>query len=90
MHTNALAGIYVRALSAELDHRNILTTLNVYSHALQSLNQVIANTIENIIQNKNIYKNCTQNSKKILKNRESQFLVTPYSSIFLNGTPSRT
>ncbi|OHW61416.1 putative prophage phiRv2 integrase [Andreesenia angusta] len=54
-HTSATilinAGINIRALSARLGHSNTSTTLNIYSHALQSMDQIAADKIESIMFN---------------------------------------
>lgn len=52
-HTSATllinAGLNVKAISARLGHSNASTTLNIYSHALKSMDQVASDKIGNII-----------------------------------------
>lgn len=52
-HTSATmlinAGLNIRALSARLGHSNTSTTLNIYSHALQSADEVAAEKMEKIM-----------------------------------------
>lgn len=52
-HTSATmlihAGLNIRALSARLGHSNTSTTLNIYSHALKSADEVAAEKMENIM-----------------------------------------
>lgn len=50
-HTNATllinSGVNVRAISSRLGHANPTTTLNIYTHALQSVDKTAANLLEN-------------------------------------------
>lgn len=52
-HTNATilitSGINVKNVSSRLGHSNIGTTLNVYSHALTSVDKVAGNTLDKIL-----------------------------------------
>ena len=54
-HTNATIlinkGINIRAVSARLGHANPTTTLNIYTHALQSIDIAAANVLENTLSN---------------------------------------
>jgi len=54
-HTNATIlinkGINIRAVSARLGHANPTTTLNIYTHALQSIDIAAANVLEDTLSN---------------------------------------
>ncbi len=54
-HTNATIlinkGINIRAVSARLGHANTSTTLNIYTHALQSVDRAAANVLEETLTN---------------------------------------
>jgi len=52
-HTNATLlisqGIDPRTVSGRLGHKDVSTTLNIYTHAIKSRDKAAADTLENII-----------------------------------------
>lgn len=67
-HTNATilitTGINVKNVSSRLGHSNIGTTLNVYSHALTSVDKVAGNTLDKILFKRKNNKFKIQKKKK--------------------------
>lgn len=59
-HTSATLlinqGIHAKIISSRLGHANILTTMNIYGHALQEADQIAANSFDALFQEKEISK----------------------------------
>jgi integrase len=55
-HTSATLllnqGVHMKTISARLGHANILTTMNIYGHALESADKEAANQFENLFRTK--------------------------------------